>query len=422
MVSLRKYQGTIGSSQPKSQPFRVVVSGHVLLLADLHAHLSNDGACWCWCYSWLCSNRQCAAAAAAAAEVIGFLGGKWDAKAQLLRITDVFPGKSLRVRVRVRGSHPCLTSAASAPAPTAALVMTGVVQDEGVKSNVQCEMDPLCEVQLRESMEHSGISVVGWYHSHPSFEPVPSQCDIDNQCNYQAYFRDHTSGMDPFVGLIVSPYDLRLPTLQSAVMWFNVACPQSQPTPMLVEVEYDYTTCPKVAAAPASEAAVAAVDTNGDSASGTLTADIPEPEATGVVESAADGVTPPIAEVAVAESAPGANANDVAVPEPPAAADVPSTLAPVTVTSVDALVRVYPACWWWAWPFHPLPGCVSTASCGLQMQTVTSCVSHVDCLDPNDVWRDLGGAVTNSQKLRGSLMLRWAWRAHSPWPSGVQQP
>jgi hypothetical protein len=41
MVSMKKYSGMTGTS--KGQPFRVVVAADVVLLADLHAHLSTDG-------------------------------------------------------------------------------------------------------------------------------------------------------------------------------------------------------------------------------------------------------------------------------------------------------------------------------------------------------------------------------------------
>jgi hypothetical protein len=145
------------------------------------------------------------------------------------------------------------------------------IQGADISAGVQCEMDPLCEVNLRSEIEASGLKVVGWYHSHPTFEPIPSQCDIDNQCNYQvmlrsscsfqrgvaapaaystaaayralvvlrvqAFFRHHASNTDPFVGLILSPYDYRLPSMLSASTWFNVASPQTDPTPMIVEID-----------------------------------------------------------------------------------------------------------------------------------------------------------------------------------------
>ena len=50
------------------------------------------------------------------------------------------------------------------------------------------------------------------YHSHPVFAPQPSQKDSENQRNYQALFRCGTTGLEPFLGAIVGPYDLHLPS------------------------------------------------------------------------------------------------------------------------------------------------------------------------------------------------------------------
>ena len=50
------------------------------------------------------------------------------------------------------------------------------------------------------------------YHSHPIFAPKPSQKDNENQRNYQALFRCDKTRLEPFVGAIVGPYDLQLPT------------------------------------------------------------------------------------------------------------------------------------------------------------------------------------------------------------------
>ena len=50
------------------------------------------------------------------------------------------------------------------------------------------------------------------YHSHPVFAPKPSQKDAENQRNYQALFRCEASAMEPFLGVIVGPYDVMLPT------------------------------------------------------------------------------------------------------------------------------------------------------------------------------------------------------------------
>jgi len=50
------------------------------------------------------------------------------------------------------------------------------------------------------------------YHSHPVFAPKPSLKDAENQRNYQALFRCTASGLEPFVGVIVGPFDVQLPT------------------------------------------------------------------------------------------------------------------------------------------------------------------------------------------------------------------
>lgn len=46
-------------------------------------------------------------------------------------------------------------------------------------------MDPVSEMNARILFEEKGLSVVGWYHSHPTFEPEPSIRDIENQGMYQ---------------------------------------------------------------------------------------------------------------------------------------------------------------------------------------------------------------------------------------------
>lgn len=54
------------------------------------------------------------------------------------------------------------------------------------------------------------------YHSHPVFEPRPSQKDMENQRNYQALFRDSNAN-EPFVGLIIGPYDVAMLGPASAI-------------------------------------------------------------------------------------------------------------------------------------------------------------------------------------------------------------
>ncbi len=81
-------------------------------------------------------------------EIIGLVGGLYDDVSQVLSIMDVFPCNS-------------------------------------ISTGVQCEMDPVSELQAREHFVSRGLGVVGWYHSHPTFEPNPSIRDIENQANYQ---------------------------------------------------------------------------------------------------------------------------------------------------------------------------------------------------------------------------------------------
>ena len=74
------------------------------------------------------------------------------------------------------------------------------------------ELDAESQVEVTCEMDDAGLIPVGWYHSHPVFEPRPSAKDNENQRNYQALCRDAATGLEPWVGAIVGPYDDRLPT------------------------------------------------------------------------------------------------------------------------------------------------------------------------------------------------------------------
>ena len=43
-----------------------------------------------------------------------------------------------------------------------------------LSTGMQCEMDPVSQTQASERLAAKGLSVVGWYHSHPAFVPNPS--------------------------------------------------------------------------------------------------------------------------------------------------------------------------------------------------------------------------------------------------------
>ncbi|KAF9585522.1 hypothetical protein BGW38_001983 [Lunasporangiospora selenospora] len=84
---------------------------------------------------------------------------------------------------------------------------TEVIGLLGGLTGFQCELDPESDVEARSFFSSKGFVVVGWYHSHPTFEPNPSIRDIENQTEHQFMFRRHESGVEPFVGVIIS-YDI----------------------------------------------------------------------------------------------------------------------------------------------------------------------------------------------------------------------
>jgi len=73
-------------------------------------------------------------------------------------------------------------------------VCVQVFPGRGQASGWDVEMDAVAEVEMRSEVAAAGMSVVGWYHSHPVFAPNPSGTDINNQINYQTLFRDNTTG------------------------------------------------------------------------------------------------------------------------------------------------------------------------------------------------------------------------------------
>lgn len=108
-------------------------------------------------------------------------------------------------------------------------------------------MDPVSQTQACDVLSSLGFSVVGWYHSHPTFHPNPSVRDINTQDQFQVketqqgghlervigfslflLFQSYFSrGGAPFIGMIVSPYDPANPS------------PHSQTTCLLVKASQE---------------------------------------------------------------------------------------------------------------------------------------------------------------------------------------
>ena len=159
LTEMQEFMGPIGAEGGRCQPFAVTISEDAALVMDFHAHLS-------------------------AYEVIGLLGGTVD--------TD---GKE----IVIKGAYPCKRSA-------------------GSESLTSVELDPVSQSEATELMAKEGLIAVGWYHSHPRFEARPSNKDNENQRNHQAHVgREHTPGFEPWVGVIVGPYDETLPTPASQI-------------------------------------------------------------------------------------------------------------------------------------------------------------------------------------------------------------
>ena len=125
-------------------------------------------------------------------EIIGYLAGRWDGAGRVLHIVRAFAGVS--------------TSC----------------DHDSQNALQEAEMDPVAEVALREKVRLAGLDIVGWYHSHPTFEPTPSSVDVTNQGNYQLLFRDEDSGQSPFIGMICGPYDTAMARTASKLFYFFV--------------------------------------------------------------------------------------------------------------------------------------------------------------------------------------------------------
>ncbi|KAI8145783.1 hypothetical protein BJV82DRAFT_602246 [Fennellomyces sp. T-0311] len=146
-----------------SAPFIVDITSDALLIMDFHSHLAHT-------------------------EIIGLLGGNFveSGGAKVLKVESVFPCRS-------------------------------------TSTGIQCEMDPASEMKAREVFAEKGYSVVGWYHSHPTFEPHPSIRDIENQTSYQTLFRHESTGDEPFIGVIVTPYDTETVSDHSQIQYIHIS-------------------------------------------------------------------------------------------------------------------------------------------------------------------------------------------------------
>ena len=59
---------------------------------------------------------------------------------------------------------------------------------------------------MRNAIAQRGLILVGWYHSHPSYQPDPSVQDIHNQLKYQSILQQENTPYGPCLGIIVCKY------------------------------------------------------------------------------------------------------------------------------------------------------------------------------------------------------------------------
>uniref|UniRef100_A0A8C2FJG6 MPN domain-containing protein n=1 Tax=Cyprinus carpio TaxID=7962 RepID=A0A8C2FJG6_CYPCA len=161
------------------QPFNVAVSSNVLLLMDFHCHLTTS-------------------------EVVGYLGGRWDTNTQLLTVLRAFP---------------CRTRLADKDAA------------------------PAVEEEICQNLFMRGLSLVGWYHSHPRGPALPSLQDIDSQMDHQLRLQGSSNGFQPCLGIICGPYYHGNQGVASTITPFWVVPPPEQRPndygiPVAVEVTY----------------------------------------------------------------------------------------------------------------------------------------------------------------------------------------
>nr|XP_058918042.1 MPN domain-containing protein isoform X5 [Kogia breviceps] len=163
----------------KFQPFNVAISSNVLFLLDFHSHLTRS-------------------------QVVGYLGGRWDINSQMLTVLRAFPCRSRL-----------------GDADTAAAM----------------------EEEIYQSLLLRGLSLVGWYHSHPYSPALPSLQDIEAQMDYQLRLQGSSNGFQPCLALLCSPYYSGNPGPESKISPFWVMPPPEQrPSdygiPMDVEMAY----------------------------------------------------------------------------------------------------------------------------------------------------------------------------------------
>ncbi|CAG9857500.1 unnamed protein product [Phyllotreta striolata] len=125
------------------QPYKIKIDLTTLLTMDFHAHSCMT-------------------------EVMGLISGRWRPDDNVLIISHY---------------EPCLNIASSA---------------------THCDMCPISQAIAADSIHARKLDILGWFHSHPTFAPEPSNQDLETQQSVQKWIGQRR----PCVGMILSPFSL----------------------------------------------------------------------------------------------------------------------------------------------------------------------------------------------------------------------
>jgi len=125
------------------QPYQVKYCPNALLIADIHAHLLRS------------------------VEIMGLLGGTYDSEKKIVQITKCYPLKE---------------------------------EEQTDETVIAQSLDTLC---VRDKIKADGLDLVGWYHSHPNFENVPSNLDCYQHETNKPPDNEACGGEMPYIGLII---------------------------------------------------------------------------------------------------------------------------------------------------------------------------------------------------------------------------
>lgn len=110
-------------------------------------------------------------------EIMGFLGGHYDNVIASNTIRNV----DRRTKLSITRYKPCRTL---------------------LQTSTNCEMCPISQLDQTTKLVNEGYDLLGWFHSHPTFPPIPSPIDIRTQQSMQLYFCN--GEQRPFIGFILS--------------------------------------------------------------------------------------------------------------------------------------------------------------------------------------------------------------------------